>query len=332
MWCADFKNINPLSIPAVVLRTTNVHSGSANSSSIPATPENKILARVGLALQQILKNEYGDAYTGSYPDPVAVMQQRNPRLAGISPRDALSRLKVELKGYIKEQEPFNRRFRDGQTVLSWWTIVQKDEFAYVLGALAIKIYSVCAVSMVDERMASAVTNINTSKCSLQSVQTVRDHVKIRAFHRANDPDKKPKKSKPIIKWRDMQKMIHGADDLITSSKSSVKERPPVMEHDIEALADSDGDSESESNMTTGALHENHDGLHWLDGPPQNLVNVERCAFTIEDTVNINSSYLLDLLDSTSATAATAQGQPIHRAPVLPPSIRAAPKETDWSIW
>jgi hypothetical protein len=42
--------------------------------------------------------------------------------------------------------------------------------------------------MVDERMASAVTNINTSKRSLQSVRTVRDHVKIRAFHRANDPD------------------------------------------------------------------------------------------------------------------------------------------------
>jgi hypothetical protein len=54
----------------------------------------------------------------------------------------------------------------------------------------------------------------------------------------------------------------------------MKERPPVMEHDIEELADSDGDSKSESNMTTGALHKNHDGLHWLDGPPQNLVNVE----------------------------------------------------------
>ena len=106
------------------------------------------------------------------------------------------------------------------------------------------------------------------------------------------------------------------------------EQPPVMEHDIEELADSDGDSESESNMTTGALHENHNGLHWLDGPPQNLVNVEQHAFTIEDTMNINLSYLLDLLNSTSATA---WGQPIHWAPV-PPSICAAPKEMDWNIW
>jgi hypothetical protein len=72
----------------------------------------------------------------------------------------------------------------------------------------------------------------------------------------------------------MQKTIHGADDLIISSKSSLKERPPVMEHDIEALADSAGDSESESNMTTRSPHENHDGLHWLDGPPPNLVDVE----------------------------------------------------------
>jgi hypothetical protein len=105
-----------------------------------------------------------------------------------------------------------------------------------------------------------------------------------------------------------------------------------MEHDIEVLADSDGDSESESNMTTGALHENYNGLHWLDSPPQNLVNVEQCAFTIKDTMNINLSYLLDLLDSSSAMTATAQGQPIHQASVLPPSIHAAPKEMDWSIW
>jgi hypothetical protein len=56
---------------------------------------------------------------------------------------------------------------------------------------------------------------------------------------------------------DMQKTIHGADDLITLSKSSVKERPPVMEHDIsEVLADSDGDSESESNMTTMLISSN----------------------------------------------------------------------------
>jgi hypothetical protein len=103
------------------------------------------------------------------------------------------------------------------------------------------------------------------------------------------------------------------------------------------LADSDGDSESESNlnMTTRSPHKNHDGLHWLDGPPPNLVDMERHVFTIEDTVNINSSYLLDLLNSASTTTATTQGQLLHRAPVLPPSVPAAPmppKVMDWSIW
>jgi hypothetical protein len=129
-----FKNINPLSIPAVVLRTTNSRPNPGSSSM---TPENKIMVRVGLALQQILKNEYGDAYTGSYPDPVAIMQGRSPLLAGISPMDALSCLKDELKGYVKGQEPFNRRFRDGETVLSWWTTIQKDDFARVLGVCAL---------------------------------------------------------------------------------------------------------------------------------------------------------------------------------------------------
>ncbi|KAF8237949.1 hypothetical protein L208DRAFT_1375418 [Tricholoma matsutake] len=91
------------------------------------------------------------------------MNMRNPLLAAINAVDALHRLKDELKQYAKGKEPFNHCFRDGQTVLSWWTLVQKDEFAQVLGALAIKIYSVCAVSMVDEQMASMVTSINTAK-------------------------------------------------------------------------------------------------------------------------------------------------------------------------
>jgi hypothetical protein len=155
-----FKHINPLSIPTIILKppcTTNAPSNAGVSftpASSPTIPENKILTRVGLSLQQILKNEYGDAYTGHYPDPVAIMERRNPLLAGIDPMGALSRLKSELKQYAKGEEPFNRRFRDGQTVLSWWTFVQKDEFAHVLGVclgLTMTLHSLMLIILLGSR-------------------------------------------------------------------------------------------------------------------------------------------------------------------------------------
>ena len=115
----------------------------------------------------------------------------------------------------------------------------------------------------------------------------------------------------------MQKTIHGADDVITSSKSSPKERPPVLEED-EDLLDVDADSESESEVTGAGSKESDDGLSWLDGSPPKLGNVERRIFSIEDTVDLGSSYLLDLLDSTPIIPARSHptSRPKAHAPPL----------------
>jgi len=130
----------------------------------------------------------------------------------------------------------------------------------------------------------------------------------------------------------MQTTIHGVDDLVTSSKSDSKEWPPILEQD-KASSDEDEDTKPRLNMmASGASKENHDGLYWLDGPSPNLNNVEQCVFTIEDTIDVSSSYLFDLLDSTSLTAAMVQGQHMHWAPVQPPLIHTTPKEANWSIW
>jgi hypothetical protein len=72
---------------------------------------------------------------------------------------------------------------------------------------------------------------------------------------------KKEKVKPVIKWHDMQKTIHGADGIITSSRSSPKERPPVLGED-EDLSDADEDSESESEEVGVGSKESDDGLSW----------------------------------------------------------------------
>jgi hypothetical protein len=84
--------------------------------------------------------------------------------------------------------------------------------------------------------------------------------------------------------------MHGADNLITLSKSDSKAQPPILEQD-KAPFDEDEDTEPRLNtMATGASKENHDGLYSLDGPSPNLDNVEQHIFTIEDTIDVGSSY------------------------------------------
>ncbi|KAG2158711.1 uncharacterized protein EDB93DRAFT_1076704, partial [Suillus bovinus] len=141
-----YKNINPLDLPPI-------HMTKANGTYSIVSPEDSIMKRVGTSLQLMLKHEYGDVYDVVRSDQAAakLMKERNPRFTGLTPREALQALKVELKEYHKGADPFNCKIRKHENVRDWWLAVQKDENAQVLGALAIKLYSVVPVSMADER-------------------------------------------------------------------------------------------------------------------------------------------------------------------------------------
>ena len=93
------------------------------------------MKRVGLCLQKILRDEYGDAYEGdlSKKDPKKIMMERNPLLAHVTPSQALTALKSELKAYTDKDDPFEHTFRPNETVGMWWAAVQKKMFRKVLG-------------------------------------------------------------------------------------------------------------------------------------------------------------------------------------------------------
>jgi hypothetical protein len=151
------------------------------------------------------------------------------------------------------------------------------------------------------------------------------------FATLNLAQKKKRKEKPIVKWRDMQATIHGADDVVMSSKPSPTEKPPALEQDSDDFElGSVGDYESDAET---ASKEIGDGLTWLDGPPPKLDNVEQRVFNIADTVDVGSSYLLDLLDLTSTVVRNQPGNR-PRAPLPPSSVLMpmAPKDKDWTIW
>jgi hypothetical protein len=100
----------------------------------------------------------------------------------------------------------------------------------------------------------------------------------------------------------------------------------------EDLSDADGDSESESEEVGVGSKESDDGLSWLDGPPPKLDNAERCIFSIEDTVDLGSTYLLDLLDPTPTIPLRSHSTSRPKAQAPPPPEQLAPRDEDWGSW
>ncbi|KIJ10218.1 hypothetical protein PAXINDRAFT_86391 [Paxillus involutus ATCC 200175] len=174
-----YKKPNPLAIPPLRIRQQD----GVTTTSLKL-PED-IVKHVGLSLQRILRNEYGDTYENPATKDTAqtVMAHRNPLLTNIHPTDALKSLKEQLKSYGKGLEPFNRRFRSSESLYSWWEQVQKDDFGNVLGALAMKIFAAVPVSMTDERTMSMITWLNSPRRNRQDIETLQDHIKIRQWHR-----------------------------------------------------------------------------------------------------------------------------------------------------
>lgn len=124
---------NPLAIPSLRIHRNESGTPSVETSGSSTSEREKLIARVGLCLQDLLLREYGGMEAVDRTDIGAFMKNRNPLLASISPLDALSRVKTELAAFMKAKEPFNRPLRPKETVLDWWIKVQRDDSAQVLG-------------------------------------------------------------------------------------------------------------------------------------------------------------------------------------------------------
>ncbi|KIK75903.1 hypothetical protein PAXRUDRAFT_18582 [Paxillus rubicundulus Ve08.2h10] len=92
-----YKKPNPLAIPPLRIRQQD----GVTTTSLKL-PED-IIKHVGLSLQRILQNKYGDTYknTATKNTTQTVMEHHNPLLTNIHPTDALKSLKEQLKSYGK---------------------------------------------------------------------------------------------------------------------------------------------------------------------------------------------------------------------------------------
>ncbi len=146
--------LNPLAVPPVHIQTQRNADGTRTfQTTEPDTHADKILARVGVFLQRMLKREYGDT-DEMLDDPKIqdIMKVRNPRLAHLDPVTALETLKSELRAFAERREPFERPLRPGQTIRDWWIKVQKDQFAHILGVSTFICVILCCAVLTMSRL------------------------------------------------------------------------------------------------------------------------------------------------------------------------------------
>ncbi|KAF9240690.1 hypothetical protein BU15DRAFT_73917 [Melanogaster broomeanus] len=324
-----YKKPNPLVIPPLCIRQRD----GVTTTSLKL-PED-IIKRVGLSLQRILRNEYGDMYENPATKGTAqtVMARRNPLLAKIHPTDALKSLKEQLKSYEKGYEPFNKRFRSNESLYSWWEQVQK-----VL-VLAMKIFAAVPVSMTDERTMSMITWLNSPRRNRQDIETLRDHIKIRHWHRTGPGAKDENiKHKPLLKWRDVESTLEKRD----TSKLVDKSLPPAgraaPRPRLETSAAKPGSGPQEDELVH-ADAEIDDGNGWLDDRRQldpAAVGVERHMFTLggRTDIDLSSSYLRDILSDTDMSQTPAEtGNTSRRDHGSGSGItKPPPASTDWDSW
>jgi hypothetical protein len=126
-----FKNSSAAAIPAI--RITGLGTSTPKAVTVAGSSETR--KRASLGLLSMLRAEYGDTYQTGRSNKVSadLMRERNPRLADITPGQAIVQLRSELKEYSTGNPPFNEPFDSEKPTRLWWIRMHKDPRAKILG-------------------------------------------------------------------------------------------------------------------------------------------------------------------------------------------------------
>uniref|UniRef100_A0A0W0F9T0 HAT C-terminal dimerisation domain-containing protein n=1 Tax=Moniliophthora roreri TaxID=221103 RepID=A0A0W0F9T0_MONRR len=161
-------------------------------------------------LQNLLKNEYGEVYDEeerTIKEAKKIIAKRNPELASCTPKEAKEVLKVQLDGFLHSRALFNKSLESTQTLRDWWMNIgcQAQKDGNVLAALAVKLYSVCPTSMVDEQQMSVISWLNSPKGNGQWVATIQNLAIIHSVHMLQT--KSQQKCPMTVSWCDIKEVI-----------------------------------------------------------------------------------------------------------------------------
>ncbi|KAI0643457.1 ribonuclease H-like domain-containing protein [Trametes meyenii] len=145
----------------------------------------------------------------------------DPILVNISAKKASQDLKNQLEAYWKGEYPFNEPICP-KDPLAYWTEMKHHSSSRILAVVCIKIFSVLANSMPDERTGSKFTWFNSALRGKQKAQTLIDMVQIGQYWLRKRDLSKPSQGntssktfkrpirQPIVKFRDINKDLLNA--------------------------------------------------------------------------------------------------------------------------
>ncbi|KAJ6461131.1 hypothetical protein C8R47DRAFT_1241882 [Mycena vitilis] len=128
--------------------------------------------------------------------------------------EVMNDFKLQFEAYTRQYPPFNVRSRAFEKALDYWRSLQEVDTACVLAFVAIKIFSILANSMAEERTVSRFTRTDTRDRANQRARTIVAGTQVYQHNqRKNRTGKnKPKVAKaPCLTWRSVQTLLVEAE-------------------------------------------------------------------------------------------------------------------------
>ncbi|KAK7050670.1 hypothetical protein R3P38DRAFT_3174151 [Favolaschia claudopus] len=182
---------------------------------------------------------------------------------------------LQFEYYTRQYPPFSTRSNGWTKAIQYWRSLEEHPESSILAFVAIKIFSVLANSMAEERTVSRFTRTDSRDRASQDARTIVDQTKIHQYLRRQfrAEETKPKTSNaPSVKWRSVRTLFSeikpptmlDAADGNSSTNTPHLSITPACEAGLEALNNSTDDdyapATSSSSVFGTTLDTHRDGV------------------------------------------------------------------------
>ncbi|KAH7313222.1 ribonuclease H-like domain-containing protein [Rhizoctonia solani] len=210
--------------------------------------------------------------------------------------DALVQVfRIQFIKYIRQLPPFNEH-NEGDSPIEYWMRLSAQDDASILAYLAVKLFSIVANSMADERTGSVFTKINSPDRSNQSADLVVAMAQILQYERR----KSNQRSSIMTRFRDIPGLIKSTDlpasqqdidsDAGSTENSDCDEAGDILGPDDNELELTDHSNEPEEWEISAGLDEEPEPL-WRG----KIGHREYFEVARHDGIDLRNPSLLDLL-------------------------------------
>ncbi|EIN07903.1 hypothetical protein PUNSTDRAFT_135425 [Punctularia strigosozonata HHB-11173 SS5] len=208
-------------------------------------------------------------------------------------KDLVTSCKTQLDDFWHGRAPFNKPLHAGQTSLSWWTEFEHRNDTRILAVLAVKLFSILANSMPDERTGSKITWLNSSIRGKQKVQTLIDMIQVNQWYGDHLAEvKRPERKRPVVKFRDL------SADMLNIAKGHQQAR-------ADQAASSDDDVTDDEDDGGAALRTSGGSVRTLQRDTDDPAGASPAGIVTDEDVDLRSGALRDMLSSKPVPGAPA---------------------------